>query len=91
VISTKDECVVVLREKGGTQPRQPVSPTLMRHLVSHAAERGVPANGPLFRHQNGSRWGRRYNYIWRRVGEHLPCPAAKGVTGRPGQRSRLPT
>ena len=67
------ESVVSLCEKGGNQRRQPVSPTLMRHLVAHAAERGAPVDGPLFSYKNGSPiGGRRYNYRWRRVGEHLP-------------------
>src|SRR5207245_18327 len=30
-----DQCLVLLREKGGTSRWQPVSPTLMRHLLAH--------------------------------------------------------
>ncbi len=33
---------VWLREKGGTDRKQPVSPTLIRHLREHAAQRRVP-------------------------------------------------
>jgi hypothetical protein len=33
-------CVVLLREKGGTQRWQPVSPTLMRALCRHSGKRG---------------------------------------------------
>jgi integrase/recombinase XerC len=80
---------VRLREKGETQRWQPVSPTLMRHLIAHVAERGTErgfgrgarADGPLFRYRDGKPIGqRRYNYIWRRVGTHLPWAAAQGVT-----------
>src|SRR5205823_4333425 len=43
--------------------------------------RGALADGPLFRYGNGRPIGqRRYNYIWRRVGKHLPWAAAQGVT-----------
>ena len=35
-----DQCLILLREKGGTSRWQPVSPTLMRHLLAHHAERG---------------------------------------------------
>ncbi|MGN9913534.1 site-specific integrase [Phytohabitans sp. LJ34] len=49
-----DQCLVFLREKGGTSRWQPVSPTLMRHLVAHHAERGDgDRNGPLLRYRNG--------------------------------------
>jgi integrase len=34
-------CQITLREKGDTSRWQPVSPTLMRHLLAHAAERGA--------------------------------------------------
>ncbi|MGH3326487.1 MAG: site-specific integrase [Streptomycetales bacterium] len=34
-----DQCLIRLREKGGSVRWQPVSPTLMRHLLRHAEER----------------------------------------------------
>ena len=49
-------CLVLLREKGGTQRWQPVSPTLMRHLVAHWDERGDGnriGTGQLLRYRNG--------------------------------------
>jgi integrase len=36
------QCLIRLREKGGTQRWQPVSPTLMAHLQRHAAQRQAP-------------------------------------------------
>ncbi|WP_297618758.1 hypothetical protein [Nocardia sp.] len=32
----EDQCLVLLREKGQTERWQPISPTLMRHLLAHA-------------------------------------------------------
>ncbi|WP_433205357.1 hypothetical protein ACQP00_37665 [Dactylosporangium sp. CS-047395] len=37
----EDQSLVCLKEKGETMRRQPVSPTLMRHLLHHADERGA--------------------------------------------------
>jgi hypothetical protein len=43
---------------------QPVSPTLMKHLIAYIEERGAPLDGPLFRYRNGRPIGlRRYEYI----------------------------
>jgi integrase len=96
----RQQCLVLLREKGHTQRWQPVSPTLMGHLISHAAAR--PCDGdmaaarpacersddppadddrPLLRYRNGRPITvRRYDYLWHRVGEHLPWAAAQGIT-----------
>jgi integrase/recombinase XerC len=77
------QCLVMLREKGGTTRSQPVSPTLMRHLLAHAAERGgaVDPSGPLLRYRSGRPVGSgRYEYIWGRVGKHLPWVAAQHIT-----------
>src|SRR5450755_3639842 len=35
-----EQCLIRLREKGGTDRWQPVSPTLMTHLLAHAESRG---------------------------------------------------
>jgi integrase len=40
-----DQCLLLLREKGGTCRWQPVSPTLVRHLLAHHAERGPGGQG----------------------------------------------
>jgi integrase/recombinase XerC len=69
-----DLCLIYLREKGGTARWQPVSPTLMRHLLAHHAGRG-PAEpaGKLLRYRNGRPLTyRRYDHLWRRVGIELP-------------------
>jgi integrase/recombinase XerC len=77
----REQCLVRLREKGGTERWQPVSPTLMKHLIAHVEERGAPSDGPLFRYRNGRRISqRRYNYIWGRVAKHLPWAATQGIT-----------
>ncbi len=76
-----DQCLVLLNEKGGTQRWQPVSPTLMGHLLAHAAERGAPKNGQLLRYRNGQPCTyRRYDHLWRRLGGLLPWVAVQGIT-----------
>jgi integrase/recombinase XerC len=73
-----EQCLIRLREKGETDRWQPVSPTLMRHLITHAAERGSGCAAQLLRYRNGQPiTTRRYDHVWKRVGEHLP-----GVDGR---------
>ncbi|WBB50240.1 site-specific integrase [Verrucosispora sp. WMMA2044] len=68
-----DQCLILLREKGDTVRWQPVSPTLMRHLQQHAAERHAPATGQLLRYRNEQPITyRRYDHLWARVGQHLP-------------------
>ena len=76
-----DQCLVRLHEKGGTDRWQPVSPTLMAALEAHGEERGAPHGGQLFRYRNGNPLtGRRYDYLWSRLGRHLPWVAAQQVT-----------
>jgi integrase len=78
-----DQCLISLREKGDTTRSQPVSPTLMSQLITHANERGadVTPSGPLLRYRSGQRiTRRRYDYIWTRLGQHLPWVAAQGVS-----------
>lgn len=76
-----EQCLIYLREKGGTTRWQPVSPTLMRHLLAHAKERSAPQSGQLLRYRNGKPISsRRYDHIWARVGEILPWVAVQGIT-----------
>jgi integrase/recombinase XerC len=77
-----DQCLIFLREKGGTSRWQPVSPTLMRHLLSHHAERGDgDRGGSLLRYQDGRPLSyRRYDHLWHRIGTHLPWVAAQQVS-----------
>lgn len=65
-----DQCLIYLREKDGTDRWQPVSPTLMRHLLEHAAERHSPRSGQLLRYRNGRPiTSRRFDHIWQRIGQ----------------------
>jgi integrase len=75
------QCVVTLREKGDMWREQPVSPTLMRYLRAHAADRGAVGEQALFRTVRGVPvTRRRYDYVWRRVREALPWAEAAGVS-----------
>ena len=77
-----DQCLIYLREKGGTSRWQPISPTLTRGLLNHFEERG--GGGPdssLLRYRNGRPLTyRRYDHLWRRLGTHLPWVAAQQVS-----------
>jgi len=66
-------CLIRLHEKGGTQRWQPVSPTLMTHLLAHAESRGgLDSRERLLRYATGKPiTARRYDYLWDRLGEHL--------------------
>jgi integrase/recombinase XerC len=67
----EQQCLVLLREKGQTTCWQPVSPTLMRHLLAHARERGGEEGGQLLRYLDGRPiTRRRYDHLWTRVGRH---------------------
>lgn len=76
----QEQCFIRLREKGGTVRWQPASPTLMKALVQHC-NRGARPTEQLLRYRNGTPiTGRRYDYIWNRIGKHLPWVAAQQVT-----------
>jgi integrase len=68
-----EQCLIRLHEKGETVRWQPVSPTLMSHLLAHGESRGGLGNGQrLLRYANGRPiTKKRYDYLWRRLGEHL--------------------
>lgn len=68
------QCLIYLREKGGTSRWQPVSPTLMQHLLAHHEERGDRRkDGPLLRYRDGRPLTyRRYDHLWFRIGQNLP-------------------
>lgn len=76
------QCLIMLREKGGTVRWQPVSPTLMEHLLAHGEERGIGnVNDCLLRYANGRvLTSRRYDYLWSRLGRHAPWIATQQVT-----------
>ncbi|GAA4734324.1 tyrosine-type recombinase/integrase [Phytohabitans rumicis] len=77
-----EQCLIQLREKGETVRWQPVSPTLMRALLLHYDERGTgDPNGPLLRYRNGRPLTRRrYDYLWRRLGQALPWVAIQQIS-----------
>lgn len=76
------QCLIRLHEKGGTERWQPVSPTLMAHLLSHAESRGGLDSGErLLRYATGKPiTSRRYDYLWDRLGEHLPWVRTQQVS-----------
>ncbi len=76
-----DQCLILLREKGGTVRWQPVSPTLMAHLQQHARDRHAPSAGQLLRYRDGQPiTARRYDHLWVRIGQHLPWVAVQQVS-----------
>jgi integrase/recombinase XerC len=76
-----EQCLILLREKGGTFRWQPVSPTLMRHLLAHAEQRKAPPQGQLLRYRNGQEITyRRYDHLWMRIGARLPWVATQQIS-----------
>ena len=77
----EEQCLVYLREKGETSRWQPVSPTLMWHLLQHVEHRGAPMNGRLLRYADGRPITyHRYDNLWNRVGENLAWAGKQGVS-----------
>jgi integrase/recombinase XerC len=77
-----EHCVIRLREKGGTVRWQPVSPTLMSHLLAHWETRGMgDPRQQLLRYATGKPiTTRRYDHLWQRLGRHLPWVATQQIT-----------
>jgi integrase/recombinase XerC len=77
-----EHCLVQLREKGETVRWQPVSPTLMSHLLAHGDSRGGLDSGQrLLRYASGRAISsRRYDYLWQRLGRELPWVATQHVS-----------
>ncbi|SCE95863.1 Site-specific recombinase XerD [Micromonospora viridifaciens] len=73
--------LVRLAEKG-TVRWQPVSLDLAEHLYEHARVRGaVQPTDRLLRYRNGLPISsRRYDHVWKRIGERLPWVAAQGIS-----------
>ena len=77
----REQCLVLLREKGETFRWQPVSPTLMAALVKHAEERHAPPDGQLLRYRDGRQiTERRYDGLWVRIGRELPWVRTQGIS-----------
>jgi integrase len=75
------QCLIYLREKEGTDRWQPVSPTLMRHLIAHAQQRKSPQSEQLLRYRNGKPiTSRRYDHLWNRIGDILPWARTQAIT-----------
>ncbi|MEU4394025.1 site-specific integrase [Kribbella sp. NPDC023855] len=75
------QCLIRLSEKGETVRWQPVSPTLMSHLLHHAESRSTPPNGQLLRYADGRPiTKRRYDHLWDRIGRHLPWVATQQIS-----------
>ncbi|HEX8344838.1 MAG TPA: site-specific integrase [Actinoplanes sp.] len=77
-----DNGLVQLREKGETMRWQPITLTLASRLADHARIRGAArADEPLLRYRNGRPiTSRRYDHLWKRIGERLPWVAAQGIS-----------
>ena len=77
-----EQCLIRLHEKGETMRWQPVSPTLMSHLLAHGESRGGLDSGQrLLRYANGHPiTSRRYDYLWQRLGSNLPWVATQQVS-----------
>lgn len=74
-------CLLRLREKGHTVRWQPISPTLTRHLEAHTRERNTGDHSRLLFYRDGRPLtSRRYDYLWARIGEHLPWVARQQIT-----------
>ena len=76
-----DQSLVKLREKGETTRWQPISPTLMCHLLNHTGARGSEPATKLLRYRNSQPiTSRRYDHLWARIGQQLPWAAAQQVS-----------
>jgi integrase len=74
--------LVRLREKGETLRWQPITLDLAARLDEHAAVRGaVLPQDLLLRYRSGRvLTSRRYDHLWKRIGERLPWVAAQCVS-----------
>jgi integrase/recombinase XerC len=77
-----NQCMVQLHEKGDSIRWQPISPTLTRRLLEHAEERGATQlHDQILRYRSGKPiTSRRYDYLWQRLGRHLPWVAVQQVS-----------
>lgn len=75
------DCLIRLREKGGSVRWQPISPSLTAHLIAHARSRGGPETTELLRYRSGRPLtSRRFDSLMGRVRKHLPWAAALQVS-----------
>ncbi|MFV2104723.1 tyrosine-type recombinase/integrase [Micromonospora sp. LOL_024] len=74
--------LVRLTEKGSTVRWQPITPDLAEHLREHAHARGAAFHTDrLLRNRAGQPiTSRRYDHLWKRLGERLPWVAVHGMS-----------
>ncbi|MFD0205872.1 MULTISPECIES: tyrosine-type recombinase/integrase [Saccharothrix] len=77
-----ERSLINLCEKGDITRWQPVSPTLMKHLLHLTETRGDhDDDSPVLRYRNGkSITTRRYDYLWERIGQHVDTVRALGIS-----------
>ncbi|MEU8819366.1 site-specific integrase [Actinoplanes sp. NPDC048796] len=77
-----EQGVVRLREKGETLRWQPISLNLAARLHQHAISRGAVLPGDaLLRYRDGRPLtSRRYDHLWKRLGNRLPWVAAQAIS-----------
>jgi integrase/recombinase XerC len=76
-----EQCLILLHEKCGTTRWQPVSPTLMHHLMIHSKERENGSDERLLCYRNRQPiTARRYDHLWSRIGQHLPWVATQQIS-----------
>ncbi|HWS37639.1 MAG TPA: site-specific integrase, partial [Actinoplanes sp.] len=77
-----DQGLIRLREKGETLRWQPITLDLAAHLVDHADHRGAATpTDQLLRYRDGRPLTpRRYDHLWKRIGDRLPWVAAQGIS-----------
>ncbi|MGY6653623.1 tyrosine-type recombinase/integrase [Amycolatopsis sp. TRM77291] len=76
------QCLVRLAEKGGTLRWQPISPLLASRLADHATARGAhEPSEHLLRYRDGrALTTRRYDHLWKRLGQQLPWITNQGIS-----------
>ena len=66
-----------LRETGSTVRWQPISPPLAAALADHA----IAPDDRLLRYRDGrALTSRRYDHLWKQLGDRLPWLAAQGIS-----------
>ncbi|MGW4828919.1 tyrosine-type recombinase/integrase [Amycolatopsis japonica] len=76
------QCLVRLAEKGGTLRWQPISPLLASRLADHATARdALEPCERLLRYRDGrALTTRRYDHLWKRLGQQLPWISNQGIS-----------
>src|SRR5262249_43857885 len=69
-----DRGLIRLCEKGGTLRWQPITLRLATALAEHAVHRSavLPSDALLLYRHGAALTSRRYDHLWRRIGQHLP-------------------